>query len=128
MLEYKEDYISIWIGVSTKDLEDWCKYTKGIENPRRRPPITKEIGRVDLDFFGIYSTPNNEVVSVKELLKECATQSNETNQKIIDEAKKKGILEGNRMYYHLESFFLEEEKGLLYNDLTFIGNFKDPMR
>lgn len=43
-------------------------------------------------------------------------------------AKEKGINEGNSLYYYSNATFYEENPGKLYNDLKFIGTFKDPRK
>ncbi len=47
---------------------------------------------------------------------------------IVKVAKEKGINEGNSLYYYSNAIFYEENPGRLYNDLKFIGTFKDPRK
>lgn len=128
MIDYKRDSIAVWMGFSKKPLDEWLKYTNGLENPRRKPPIKKDFGDgfIDVDFFGYHSVENDDVISVDELVKEVGSNSIETDHQIIEQAKKLGITKGNRLYYHCNAVFYEEKAHQLYNDLTFIGNFNDP--
>lgn len=121
--------VAIWLGESHKPLKQWLKYTDGIENPRRKPPIVKDIGwSPDIDLFGIYIAENDAVMPIEELIYEASIFfSVETRSQVALAAKSKGITQANRLYYYNCSEFIPENNNpdKLYNDLTFIGNFED---
>ena len=91
-------------------------------------PAFKDFGVsfIDTDFFVAYRTTNGEVLPVEELADEVDTNSLETLNSIVAAAKNKGITHGNALYYYVNAKFTEENPGILYNDLTFIGSFDDP--
>lgn len=132
MIKDKDGMIAIWIGVSNKPLEQWRKYHEGIEKPKRKRPIHKdfECAFIDSDFFGVYTTEGDICIPIEELVANAYTYSDETNQEIIQTAIQKGITQGNRMYQYMNVMFIENKAdvdcGKKYNDLIFIGNFKNP--
>ena len=125
MIKFKKGTIAIWAGFSNKPIDEWLKYTVGVEKSKGKSQIEKEIGYIDVDFFGYYSTENNEIISIDDLIAEAGTQSLETDKKIIEQSKRLGINSGNRLYYYCNYEFLPDGIDKLYNDLTFIGNFED---
>lgn len=128
MINFNIDMIAIWAGVSTKPIDEWMKYTNGIENPRRKPPIVKDFGcPIDLDLFGIHISENDKIVPIKELIRGATIFSDITRQKIIEQAHILGVFEGNRLYSYNCSEFIPEYQNKKYNELTFIGNFRDDM-
>ena len=66
--------------------------------------------------------------SVEVLAEEVGAHSNKVIKDIVKVAKEKGINEGNSLYYYSNAIFYEENPGRLYNDLKFIGTFKDPRK
>lgn len=127
MIQFKKDMIAIWIGTSDKSLQEWLKYSNGVEKSKGKTQIEKEIGYIDTDFFGYYATENNEIVPVADLVSEAGTNSLETDENIVKQAVKLGVVEGNRLYYYCNYEFLTDNPTKqLYNDLIFIGNFEDP--
>ena len=62
------------------------------------------------------------------LAEEVGAHSNKVIKDIVKVAKEKGINEGNSLYYYSNATFYEENPGKLYNDLKFIGTFKDPRK
>lgn len=125
MIKFKKGIIAIWAGSSNKPINEWLKYTVGVEKSKGKSPIEKDIGYIDVDFFGYYSTENNEIIPIDDLIAEAGTQSPETDKKIVEQSKKLGINSGNRLYYYCNYEFLPDDINKLYNDLTFIGNFED---
>ena len=65
---------------------------------------------------------------VEVLAEEVGVHSNKVIKDIVKVAKEKGINEGNSLYYYSNATFHEENPGKLYNDLKFIGTFKDPRK
>lgn len=132
MIKDKDGMIAIWIGTSNKPFEEWKKYHKGIEKPKSKRPIHKDLNCafIDVDFFGAFATEDNSCIPVEELVKNAFTYSAETNEQIVQLAHEKGITEGNRMYQYMNVMFVESKENKnsdkKYNDLTFIGNFKNP--
>ena len=61
-------------------------------------------------------------------IKWVGAHSNKVIKDIVKVAKEKGINEGNSLYYYSNAIFYEENPGRLYNDLKFIGTFKDPRK
>lgn len=128
MINFNPDMFAIWAGVSTTPIEEWMKYTNGIENPTRKPPIEKDLGWFpDIDLFGIHIADEDKIIPINELIKGAVIYSQDTKQKVIEQAYKLGIFEGNRLYYYLCSEFIPEDPDKKYNGLTFIGNFRDDM-
>ena len=75
-----------------------------------------------------FQTDNGEIVPVEVLAEEVGAHSNRVIKDIVKVAKEKGINEGNSLYYYSNATFYEENPGKLYNDLKFIGTFKDPRK
>ena len=65
---------------------------------------------------------------VEVLAEEVGAHSNRVIKDIVKVAKEKGINEGNSLYYYSNATFYEENPDKLYNDLKFIGTFKDPRK
>ena len=63
-----------------------------------------------------------------EVLAEEVGALNKVIKDIVKVAKRKGINEGNSLYYYSNATFYEENLDKLYNDLKFIGTFKDPRK
>ncbi|QIW16000.1 hypothetical protein A4G20_06470 [Pasteurellaceae bacterium RH1A] len=129
MIRDNRKMIAIWVGESHKPLEQWLKYTDGIENTRRKPPIEKDFGWFpDVDLFGIHISDNDVVIPIEDLILGATIYSEETINKVILAAKEKGIMQGNRLYYYNRSEFIPDDGNpdKLYNDLMFIGNFENP--
>lgn len=130
MLTFKQDMISIWIGTSNQDIDKWLKCTDGVYYSMKKLPIHKILGcfMIDMDFWGEFYTPDNKVIAIENIVSEAFTNSAETNKKIIEVAKSKGIFTANRMYHYSNYIFEPEDDdpNKLYNDLLFIGNFEDP--
>lgn len=129
MMDYStKDVISIWIGTTTRSIDDFNKYMEGMGDPQSDCLAEKEIGYIDFDFFVAYGTPKNEVIPIHELLKEGGTNSTKTDAEIVEKAKEMGMTEGNSLYSYRDATFFEEKPGKLYNDLKFIGTFRDPRK
>ena len=75
-----------------------------------------------------FQTDDGEIVPVEVLAEEVGAHSNKVINDIVKVAKEKGINEGNSLYYYSNAIFYEENPGRLYNDLKFIGTFKDPRK
>ena len=73
-------------------------------------------------------TDNVEIVPVEVLAEEVGAHSNKVIKDIVKVAKEKGINEGNSLDYYSNATFYEENPVKLYNDLKFIGTFKDPRK
>lgn len=118
----------MWLGISHQTIEEFSAYTHGLEDSRSGCPAFKDFGVsfIDTDFFVAYRTTNGEVLPAEELADEVDTNSLETLNSIVAAAKNKGITHGNALYYYVNAKFTEENPGILYNDLTFIGSFDDP--
>ena len=115
MIETTKDMISVWMGTSLKTSDEFNKYTDGMEDSDSHCPAFADFGVsfIDSDFFVAFQTDDGEIVPV-EVIKD-----------IVKVAKEKGINEGNSLYYYSNAIFYEENPGRLYNDLKFIGTFKD---
>lgn len=120
--------ISVWLGTSTKSLEEFNRYTEGMEVSGSGCPAHRDFGCnfIDSDFFVAYGTADNKIVPIEELVREVGTSSVGTNKLILARCRELGISEGNSLYYYCNCTFIEEQPGRLYNELHFIGTFDDP--
>ena len=121
-----KNMISVWIGTSNKTLDEFNKYTEGMEDSDSQCPAFADFGVsfIDSDYFVAFQTDNGEIVPVEVLAEEVGAHSNKVIKDIVKVAKEKGINEGNSLYYYSNATFYEENPGKLYNDLKFIGTFK----
>jgi len=122
--------VSVWIGTSTQSLEDFNRYTEGMETAGSGCPAHKDFGCdfIDSDFFVAYGTAGNEIVPVEALVEEVDVSSNEAADAIVARCHELGIESGNSLYYWSNCTFNEEVPGRLYNELRFIGAFDDGSR
>lgn len=127
MINIEQDIIAVWIGTTTKTLYEFNQYSDGLDSLDFEPPILSDFNTpfIDIDFFSGYGTKDNKIVPVEDLIKELPTMSKKVDEAILATCLEKGISEGNSMYYYVDAFFVEEEPNKTYNDLTFIGNFKN---
>lgn len=130
MIETTKDMISVWMGTSFKTPDEFNEYTDGMENSDSHCPAFADFGVsfIDSDYFMAFQTDNGEIVPVEVLAEEVGAHSNKVIKDIVKVAKEKGINEGNSLYYYSNATFYEENPGKLYNDLKFIGTFKDPRK
>ena len=127
MIEYTdENYISIWIGSTEKSIDDFNKYTDGMEdgNGKCQACIDFGVKFIDSDFFVAFGTEDNAIIPIEDLVEEIDVSSQEVLRQIISAAKEKGVTEGNSLYYYKKAKFTEEISKK-YNDLIFIGVFYD---
>ena len=127
MIETTKDMISVWMGTSLKTSDEFNKYTDGMEDSDSHCPAFG-VSFIDSDFFVASQTDDGEIVPVEVLAEEVGAHSNKVIKDIVKVAKEKGINEGNSLYYYSNAIFYEENPGRLYNDLKFIGTFKDPRK
>ena len=115
-----KDMISVWMGTSFKTPDEFNEYTDGMEDSDSHCPAFADFGVsfIDSDYFVAFQTDNGEV----------GAHSNRVIKDIVKVAKEKGINEGNSLYYYSNATFYEENPDKLYNDLKFIGTFKDPRK
>ena len=125
-----KDMISVWMGTSFKTPDEFNEYTDGMEDSDSYCPAFADFGVsfIDSDYFVAFQTDNGEIVPVKVLAEEVGAHSNKVIKDIVKVAKEKGVNEGNSLYYYSNATFYEENPGKLYNDLKFIGTFKDPRK
>ena len=118
MIETTKDMISVWMGTSFKTPDEFNEYTDGMEDSDSHCPAFADFGVsfIGSDYFVAFQTDNGEIVPVEVLAEEVGAHSN------------KVIKEGNSLYYYSNATFYEENPGKLYNDLKFIGTFKDPRK
>lgn len=130
MIETTKDMISVWMGTSFKTPDEFNEYTDGMEDLDSHCPAFADFGVsfIDFDYFVAFQTDNGEIVPVEVLAEEVGAHSNKVIKDIVKVAKEKGINEGNSLYYYSNATFYEENPGKLYNDLKFIGTFKDPRK
>ena len=83
---------------------------------------------IDSDFFVAFRTKNGEIVPIEILAEEIGTHSKKATEEIIRASKEKGVNEGNFLYYYANATFKPDDPEKLYNDLKFIGTFKDPRK
>jgi len=83
---------------------------------------------IDSDFFVAFRTKNGEIVPIEILAEEIGTHSKKATEEIIRASKEKGVNEGNSLYYYANATFKPDDPEKLYNDLKFIGTFKDPRK
>ena len=127
MIEYTdENYISIWIGSTEKSIDDFNKYTDGMETGDGKCQACIDFGVkfIDSDFFVAFGTEDNAIIPIEDLVEEIDVSSQEVLRQIISAAKEKGVTEGNSLYYYKKAKFTEEISKK-YNDLIFIGVFYD---
>lgn len=125
-----KDMISVWMGTSNKTLDEFNKYTEGMENPDSRCPAFLDLGVsfIDSDYFVAFRTQEGKNIPVEILAEEIDTNSQKVTKEIIKVSKDKGIYEGNSLYYYVNATFYPEDSEKLYNDLKFIGTFKNPRK
>jgi hypothetical protein len=80
--------ISVWIGTTSKSIDDFNAYTKDMEVLDSGSPIQRDFGCsfVDSDFFVAYGTADNEVVPVEQICAEIDC-SRSTEERIVDRCK-----------------------------------------
>ena len=83
---------------------------------------------IDSDFFVAFRTKNGEIVPIEILAEEISTHSKKATEEIIRASKEKGVNEGNSLYYYANATFKPDDPEKLYNNLKFIGTFKDPRK
>lgn len=127
MLNPHPDKIAIWLGTSHTPLDQWARYTEGLDGGEGAAPIEREIGWIDLDFFGCFAAAEGVLLPIEDLVAEAGTRSWATHEAIVARCKAMGIAAGNRLYYLCRHEFIPEadETDKQYNDLIFIGNFSD---
>ena len=125
-----KNMISVWIGTSNKTLDEFNKYTGGMEDSDSQCPAFADFGVsfIDSDFFVAFRTINGEIVPIEILAEEIGTHSKKATEEIIRASKEKGVNEGNSLYYYANATFKPDDPEKLYNDLKFIGTFKDPRK
>ncbi|MEG3142705.1 hypothetical protein SD436_08615 [Streptococcus sp. 2A/TPW/M5] len=81
-----------------------------------------------IQTFCSFSYQNGEIVPIEILAEEIGTHSKKATEEIIRASKEKGVNEGNSLYYYVNATFKPDDPEKLYNDLKFIGTFKDPRK
>ncbi|CAM5618287.1 hypothetical protein MAUB1S_10520 [Mycolicibacterium aubagnense] len=122
--------ISVWIGTTAKNEDEFNAYFDGLENPKSECGIHRDfgVGFIDTDFFGTFATVGRQVISVEELCKEVPCHRNETHAAIVKRCRELGILAGNVLSYCDDATFTEDNPAMRYNDMVFIGTFDDPKK
>lgn len=120
--DYKLKTVAIWIGTCDRDAEAEYKYH--VSSRGRKAGIEKDLGwKPDLDWFLCDKTENDEVLPIDELVKKLYSPVKD-DALLIETAKQKGVLEGNRIFSYNIAKFIEEEPNKSYCGLKFIGNFE----
>lgn len=79
-----KNVISVWIGTSNKTLDEFNKYTEGMEDLDSQCPAFADFGVsfIDSDFFVAFRTINGEIVSIEILAEEIGTHSKKPQKKL----------------------------------------------
>ena len=102
-----KNMISVWIGTSNKTLDEFNKYTEGMEDSDSQCPAFADFGVsfIDSDYFVAFQTDNGEIVPVEVLAEEVGAHSNKVIKDIVKVAKEKGINEGNlKLQYEIKQY------------------------
>lgn len=91
-----KNMISVWIGTSNKTLDEFNKYTEGMEDSDSQCPAFADFGVsfIDSDFFVAFRTKNGEIVPIEILAEEIGTHSKKATEEIIRASKKKVWMKG----------------------------------
>ena len=90
MIEYTdENYISIWIGSTEKSIDDFNKYTDGMETGDGKCQACIDFGVkfIDSDFFVAFGTEDNAIIPIEDLVEEIDVSSQEVLRQIISADK-----------------------------------------
>ena len=80
-----KNMISVWIGTSNKTLDEFNKYTEGMEDSDSQCPAFADFGVsfIDSDFFVAFRTKNGKIVPIEILAEEIGTHSKKATEEII---------------------------------------------
>ncbi|MBG9452526.1 hypothetical protein ABE61_00075 [Lysinibacillus sphaericus] len=123
--------VHVWVGINNADDETYEKYFElDYDDPDMDidDPLYKvcqfcqdiNVKWYDEDCIGVYK--EDDTIDVRKALEELSI-SQETMLEIQDICIKKGLEKVNAMFYYMDSEIDVVDKNILYNELTYIGEF-----